>query len=57
MRIIKVMNIVMTHPFFVRAGWYPDNPLFQPTESVNKRVAEGKHGMKTGEGFYKYEKF
>ena len=41
------------------SGWnaaYPENPLFQPAESVNKLVGEGKLGIKTGEGFYKYEK-
>jgi len=44
---------------FQRLGWaekYPDNPLFQPLASVNKLVKEGKLGMKTGEGWYKYPK-
>lgn len=44
---------------FILDGWsknYPDNPLFQPSELLNKLVSEGKLGAKTGEGFYKYEK-
>ena len=45
--------------FFSYLGWnerFPGNPLFQPTERVDKLVAEGKLGMKTGEGFYSYKK-
>jgi len=44
---------------FIIKGWheqFPDNPLFQPSPLLDKLVAEGKHGMKTGEGFYKYNK-
>lgn len=40
-------------------GWnkkFPENPLFIPNESVQKLVKEGKLGVKTGEGFYKYNK-
>ncbi|CAH1997312.1 unnamed protein product [Acanthoscelides obtectus] len=40
-------------------GWhkkFPDNPLFVPCESERKLVQEGKLGVKTGEGYYKYNK-
>lgn len=44
---------------FILDGWhakYPDNPLFQPSDLLKKLVEEGKLGMKSGEGFYKYDK-
>lgn len=34
----------------------PDNQLFVPSKLINEKVAEGKLGRKTGEGFYKYTK-
>ncbi|KAL7889449.1 hypothetical protein AOLI_G00017070 [Acnodon oligacanthus] len=43
---------------FIVDGWYekePENPLFAPIPLLNKLVAEGKLGKKTGEGFYKYK--
>uniref|UniRef100_A0A3P8W170 3-hydroxyacyl-CoA dehydrogenase n=1 Tax=Cynoglossus semilaevis TaxID=244447 RepID=A0A3P8W170_CYNSE len=43
---------------FIMDGWSakdPDNLLFTPSELLNKLVAEGKYGKKTGEGFYKYK--
>jgi 3-hydroxyacyl-CoA dehydrogenase len=43
--------------FFI--GWhekYPNEPLFQPIASLDRLVAEGKYGVKSGEGFYKYSK-
>ncbi|XP_064782675.1 hydroxyacyl-coenzyme A dehydrogenase, mitochondrial [Oncorhynchus masou masou] len=43
---------------FIMDGWVekdPNNPLMQPSEMLNKLVAEGKFGKKTGEGFYKYK--
>lgn len=43
---------------FIFDGWsakYPGNPLFAQIELLNKLVAEGKLGKKTGEGFYKHK--
>lgn len=43
---------------FIIDGWSekdPGNPLFAPSELLNKLVTEGKLGKKTGEGFYKYK--
>ncbi|KHN86979.1 putative 3-hydroxyacyl-CoA dehydrogenase [Toxocara canis] len=42
---------------FIQDGWherYPDEPLFKPSELLNKLVAEGKYGRKSGQGFYEY---
>ncbi|XP_044157925.1 hydroxyacyl-coenzyme A dehydrogenase, mitochondrial [Bufo gargarizans] len=42
---------------YIIDGWHqmePENPLFAPSELLNKLVAEKKLGKKTGEGFYKY---
>ncbi|CAB3247407.1 unnamed protein product [Arctia plantaginis] len=35
---------------------YPDQQLFKPILLLDKLVAESKLGVKSGEGFYKYEK-
>uniref|UniRef100_A0A8C9SP81 3-hydroxyacyl-CoA dehydrogenase n=1 Tax=Scleropages formosus TaxID=113540 RepID=A0A8C9SP81_SCLFO len=43
---------------FIMDGWNemePENPLFAPSPLLNKLVAEGKFGKKTGEGFYKHK--
>merc|ERR1711935_1303380 len=44
---------------FIMDGWHermPEDPLFNPSELINEKVAEGKFGRKTGEGFYNYKK-
>jgi len=43
---------------FILDGWsknYPEESLFRQSELLNKMVADGKLGRKSGEGFYKYE--
>jgi len=43
---------------FIMDGWserYPDETLFRQSELLNKMVAEGKLGRKTGEGFFNYK--
>eukprot|EP00297_Palpitomonas_bilix_P010115 CAMPEP_0113890702 /NCGR_PEP_ID=MMETSP0780_2-20120614/14306_1 /TAXON_ID=652834 /ORGANISM="Palpitomonas bilix" /LENGTH=288 /DNA_ID=CAMNT_0000880155 /DNA_START=91 /DNA_END=957 /DNA_ORIENTATION=- /assembly_acc=CAM_ASM_000599 len=42
---------------FIIDGWhksYPEEVMFRPSDLLNKLVEEGKHGVKSGEGFYKY---
>uniref|UniRef100_A0A0B6Z3I2 3-hydroxyacyl-CoA dehydrogenase n=1 Tax=Arion vulgaris TaxID=1028688 RepID=A0A0B6Z3I2_9EUPU len=42
---------------FIIDGWhqkYPDDPLYKPSEILNKLVEEKKFGIKSGEGFYTY---
>merc|ERR1719318_1861153 len=42
---------------FIIGGWnerFPEETLFRPSELLNSLVAEGKLGMKTKEGFFKY---
>ena len=44
---------------FILDGWsknYPENNLFRTSDLLNAKVSEGKLGIKTGEGFYKYDK-
>lgn len=55
----ELMDYVGLDTFkFIMDGWNamdPENPLFDQSEMLNKKVAEGKYGKKTGEGFYKYK--
>jgi len=42
---------------FIMDGWssrFPSEPLFRESPMLNKLVADGKLGRKSGEGFYKY---
>ena len=44
---------------FIMDGWSevdPENPLFNASDLLDKLVAEGKLGIKAGEGFYDYKK-
>jgi len=44
---------------FIIDGWhaaYPESELFTPSPLIDKLVAEGKLGRKSGEGFYSYKK-
>lgn len=43
---------------YILEGWsksYPDQPLFKSIPLIAKLVSEKKLGVKTGEGFYKYD--
>ncbi|KAJ8933831.1 hypothetical protein NQ314_013753 [Rhamnusium bicolor] len=43
----------------ISEGWhkkFPENPLFNICESQRKLVQQGKLGVKSGEGYYKYNK-
>jgi len=51
--------LICEHFLYFLAGWaekYPENPLFQNIELLEKMFKDGKYGMKSGEGFYKYDK-
>jgi len=42
---------------FILEGWsknYPDVEIFKQSEMMNKLVAEGRLGRKSGKGFYDY---
>lgn len=44
---------------YITKGWakeFPEEPLFRPVPIIEKLVQEGKHGVKSGEGFYSYKK-
>lgn len=44
---------------FIMDGWsekFPGDPMFAQSDLLNKLVADGKLGMKSGQGFYNYKK-
>jgi 3-hydroxyacyl-CoA dehydrogenase len=34
----------------------PENPLFKPIPLLNNMIEKGNFGVKTGKGFYEYNK-
>lgn len=43
---------------FILKGWasrFPHEPSFKPCPTLDKLVSAGKLGVKSGEGFYKYD--
>ena len=43
---------------YIINGWhniFPENPLFDESETLNNLVDEGKYGRKSGAGFYQYK--
>lgn len=43
----------------IAKGWaqdYPEESLFRPVPVIERLVKEGKHGVKSGQGFYSYKK-
>ena len=44
---------------FIIDAWherFPQEILFEPSDTINKLVSQGKLGVKSGEGFYPYNK-
>jgi len=52
-------NVGVDVGLFIGEGWekrFPGDPLYKVPEIVKKMVKEGKLGVKSGEGWYKYDK-
>jgi len=44
--------------FYILEGWqakFPDEPAFKVPKILQAKIAEGKYGRKSGEGFYKWK--